>query len=235
MKADMNSYSDSLKIRVESENLIVIHFHDWTEKSRDKRFKMISTNQDLFDNENDYSYIECIDKNTNQIIFKKPCSALRHIEISTDEKYIIGISNIKLWNPIQLVIFDINGNLLKKRHIAPKEAKFSVDDFSSFKTEYPTQYHYLDSLKRIYKFNDSIYVDFLSMGMPKKIGDAWDYLFKFYTNNHLSDNFSESVTNWIYWYNEKSPDIKTETINNNLISISIQDPEKKWFKIEMTE
>ncbi len=235
LKADWASYSDSVEIRIESENFIIIHFHDWTLHSKDKRYEMISTHQDLFNQDNDYSYIECIDKQTDSVIFRKPCPALTHIEITPDEKYITGISKIKLWNPIQLVIFDTEGQLIKKRHFSPEEAKLSKMQLDSFKIKFPVQYSYLDSIDRIYEIGDTIFIDYLSMGMPKRLGDAWGYLYDYNTRNHLSDNFSESVTNWIFWYDLKSPDINTEFIDDKLISISLNDYKGQRIKILIDE
>ncbi|OQX75226.1 MAG: hypothetical protein B6D64_12055, partial [Bacteroidetes bacterium 4484_276] len=195
VKADSFSYSDSLRIQVETKNYIVIHFHDWTNKTKDSRYKMISTNQDPFTQENDYSYLECIDKKSGKSIFKKPCPALTKIQISDDEKHIIGISKIMLWNPFQLVIFDVKGGLIKKRHISSEEAKLDSNSFMEFKQKYSTQYYYLDSINRIYRLDKPIYVDFISMSMPRILGDAWKYLYDFIARNHLSDNYSETVTN----------------------------------------
>ena len=58
------------------------------------------------------------------------------IYISADEKYIVGISTIKLDNPYQLVIFSTRGELLKKRHIASEEAKLTQKEFNLFKKKF---------------------------------------------------------------------------------------------------
>ncbi len=235
VKADSISYSDSLRIQIESENYIVIHFHDWTTKTRNNRYKMISTNQDPFTKENDYSYLECIDKKSGKSIFKKPCPALTEIQISEDEKYIIGISKIMLWNPFQIVIFNSKGNLIKKRHISSEEAKLDLNNFQKFQEKYSSQYFYLDSINRIYRLNQTVYIDFISMDMPKKLGDAWEYLYGFIARNHLSDNYSETVTNWVFWYFEDSPEIKFNYYNSELTSISLLDPDKKRIEIDINE
>jgi len=71
------------------------------------------------------------------------------------------------------------------------------------------------------------------MGMPKKLGEAWSYLFKFYYSNHLSKNFSESVTNWVFWYYDESPNLTFEYENDRLISISLLDPKKEKIRIRI--
>jgi hypothetical protein len=235
VKADFASYSDSLRLRVESDNYVIIHFHDWTINSKDKRYEMISTHQDPFTDNNDYSYIECIDKRTDSVIFRKPCPALTKIKISEDEGYIIGISKIKLWNPIHLVVFDTKGVLIKKRHISPQEAKLSISDYATFKLRFPSEYAYLDSINRVYNVGDSVFIDFLSMGMPKRLGDAWSYLYDFSAKNHLSDNFNESVTNWIFWFNDKNQDIRFENKDNQFYSISLLDYKGQRIEIPIDE
>jgi hypothetical protein len=235
LKADGIGYSMSLKIEIESKDFVVIHFHDWTDKTREDRYKMIFTNQDPFSVDNNYSYIECINKNTGKTVFKKPCPALTKIQISSDQKYIIGISKVMLWNPYQLVIFDTGGNLIKKRNISSEEAKLNSQEFEFFKTNYKTQFRFLDSLQRVYKVDDNYFIDFSSMGMPDKLGDAWKHLFNHISNNHLSDNFSASVTNWIFWFYEESPDIQFNYFNSELISISLFDPKKQRFEIRLNE
>lgn len=235
LKADGIGYSKSLRIEIESQDFIVVHFHDWTDKTRENRYKMISTHQDPFLDDNNYSYIECINKTTGKTIFKKPCPALTNIQISSDQKYIIGISKIMLWNPYQLVIFDTGGNIIKKRNISSEEAKLNSQEFEFFKTNYKTQFRFLDSLNRIYKHEKDYYIDFASMGMPDSLGDAWNYLYKYISYNHLSNNFTESVTNWIFWFNDESPDIKFDYVDSELKSISLLDPKNQRFQIKLKE
>ena len=141
-----------------------------------------------------------INKKTNQVLIKKSCPALTRIEISPDEKYIIGLSKIKIRNKFQLVIFDINGRLIKKRNISTTEAKLTKSKMFKFYKKFKQQYFHLRKANLIYKNKDYYYINFIAES--NKIGKAWDYLIQFSVNNHISNNFSESVTNFIYWYNE---------------------------------
>lgn len=224
-----------MEIQTESENYIVIHFHDWTDKTHDSRYKMISNNQDPFTSENDYSYIECIDKKTGKIIFKKPCPALTKILISPDEKYIVGISNIKLWNPYQLVIFETSGKLIKKRHIPREEAKLDTKQFEDFKKKFPQQFQVMDSLGIIHKYKKNYNIDFFQMGIHENNDEAWDYLIDYLTTNYLSKCFGGSVTNWVNWYFEDSPEIEFVYRDSKLFSISLLDLCEKRFEIRINE
>ena len=233
--ADMIGYSDSLRIRLESKNLIVIHYHNWTDATRDARYKMISTDQDPFTAANRYAYIACFDRKTGKLIFKKPCPALTRIEISKDEKYILGISKIMLWNPYQLVVFSCKGELIKKRHIDSEEAKLTKTQFFDFKNKYPQQYSFLNFNNRIFVQKGFYFVGNFSMNMPSRLGKAWDYLSKYASKNHLSENFSETVTNWVYWFYETEPLIAFNYEKTELVSISLLDPKKGRVEIKINE
>ena len=235
LKADSFAYNDSLKIKTESENYILIHFHDWTENSQKKRFEMITNHQNPFLQDNNYSYVELIDKRTSKTIFKKPTPALTHIEIADDESFIIGVSNIMIWNPYQLIIFDIKGNLIKKRNFSSEEAKLSISEFKEFTELFPEQSRSLDSIGKIYHVGEKVYIDFLNMGMPDKLGEAWKHLFPYMAKNHLSDNFSETVTNWVFWFDTDNPGIRFVKNEDGLEAISIRDPKGQKIKIFIDE
>jgi len=236
-RADAMGYSEKLTLKAVSRHYIVIHFHDWSRATTDARYKMIGSRaQDPFTKENNYAYIKCIDRATGKLIFKKPCAALTNIRISADEKYIVGISNVMLWNPYQLVVFSTKGALVKKRHISSEEAKLTKEQLAEFKKQFPASYSFLDSFNKILTIGDTCYVDCVSMGMPDVLGlQAWHYLLLHSGPNHLSGNFSESVTNWVFWFYEDDPEIRFEYDKTGLYAISLLDPEKKRFKISIRE
>lgn len=218
-------------MKVESENLVVIHYHNWSDTTRESRYKMISTHQNPFNQENDYAYVMAISKSSNDTIFKSPSPALTELYISDDEQHIVGISNIKLWNPYQLVIYNRSGNLTFMKHIAEAEAKLDLNAYESFKTRYPNQFNMLDSMSRIEKINEHYFIDFLSMDMPSKLGDAWNYLFEYERPNHLSTAFSETTTNYVYWYKDENPGLQMTTIDYAIQKISLLDPKSKRFEV----
>ena len=192
---------------------------------------MISTNQNPFTPENDYAYVMTIDKPSKDTIFISPSPALTKLFISDDEQFIVGISNIMLWNPYQVVTYNREGDLSFSKHISDSEAKLEGNNFEEFIKSYSNEYKLLDSLDRIKFVNNHYFIDFLSSGMPNKLGKAWDYLFQFYSPNHLSDSFSETTSNYVYWYLEKNPELKIKVINNKLRAISLLDPRSKRFEV----
>ncbi|MFZ6800535.1 hypothetical protein [Undibacterium sp. Di24W] len=81
---------------------------------------MISTDKNPFSSLNTYSYIQVSDKKSGNILFKSPVPALTVIWATPDSNYIVGISNIKVWNPYHLVVFNKKGELLYKAAIDTK-------------------------------------------------------------------------------------------------------------------
>lgn len=119
--SDFSGYAEIKKIEFETSDIRVVHWHDWsTQKNRDARWKMISTDKNPFSESNTYAYIQVFDKKSGNQLFKSPVPALTVIWASPDSNYIVGISNIKVWNPYQLVVFNKNGELLYKAAIDTK-------------------------------------------------------------------------------------------------------------------
>ncbi len=230
--ADARAYNKIVNLKVENNELIVVHYHNWSKDSYKKRYDMITTHQNPFTSKNDYAYLECIEKSSGKQIFRKPTPALTIIYISSSSKYIIGLSKIMLHNPYQLVIFDIGGNLLYKKHIAASEAKLTISEFQEFKKKYKEQYAILKSLDSITVKPNVVYIDFLRDNFPIILGDAWHYLIKKETPSHLSENISESITNWVFWYHEPDPEIELKYSKcHQLIAISLLDPKGERFEI----
>ena len=231
--ADRGSYSEIKEISIESRNYYIMHFHNWSDESREERFKMItSENQNIFDENNNYAYVRVVDKNTNEIILNIPSPALTHLSISEDEQYILGISNIMLWNPYQLIIININGEIIKKRHITPLEAKMNENEFNIFRNNFPNAFLNLQINKRIYYVDRYYFIDFFNLTL---MSEAFSYLLNYNTNNNLSNNISSSVTNWIFWFNEQNPNINFNYRNDELFSINITDPKNNVIEIMINE
>lgn len=111
---------------------------------------MFLGNANPFTGENDYAFIECLDKKTRKVVFKQPTPALTHLIISPNEQFVVGVSDIKALNPYHLVVFNLKGQLIKKVAIT----------------------------------------------------------------DEVVPNYSETVTNYIHWYNKKQPDFKILTDSN---------------------
>lgn len=107
--ADMVGYAKIVDIRAESATTLAEHHHDWSRATEPARFKMITTTKNPFTAENTYSYLRVVDKGSGRELFRAPVPALTQLWISPDSRYVVGISNIQLWNPYQLVVFTRTG------------------------------------------------------------------------------------------------------------------------------
>lgn len=230
--ADRYRYNDIVNLKAENEKLIVRHYHNWSDSKYEKWYKMFPEEKRLSDMDINYAYIECCEKKTGSILFKKASPALTKIHVSNDSRYIIGISNIKVINPYQFVVYNRCGDIIYKKHIAASEAKLTFPEYQEFGQKYPSQTKFLEELHRITLYSNSFYIDFLSVGMPEILGKAWDFLIKKEAPNYLSKNFGESVTNYVTWYKEEDPKIELRFNNTGqLIGVSLLDPKGERFEI----
>jgi hypothetical protein len=114
--ADTVGYDKVVDRSAETDTLRAEHHHDWSSVTHAARWKMISTSKDPFA-DNDYSWLRLYDKTTSIELFRRPVPALTHIWISPDSEYVVGVSNVMLWNPYQLVVFNRTGDRLLERNM----------------------------------------------------------------------------------------------------------------------
>src|SRR5262249_2727319 len=76
-----------------------------------------------FSAENNYSYLELRDKAKGIILFHRPVPALTYIWISPNSKFVVGLSNVKLWNPYQIVVYSKSGDCLFKQDLVGTKLK----------------------------------------------------------------------------------------------------------------
>ena len=229
--ADDASYSEKKAFINVSKQITVIHQHDWTATTIISRRKMYFGTQDPFSIKNNYAYLECIDNQSNRIIFVKPTPALSFLYVTSDQKYIIGLSNIKYLNPCQLVIFDRSGKLVFSKSISVREVKLNTSEFDHFQNKFKRDVAKLKGMKKIDYFGDHIYISNVSFPLLSK--KAREYLRSWKSASHLSKNFSESVTNFIDWYKEPNPEIQLKYENGTISAISLLDPAGERFEIEI--
>jgi len=67
------------------------------------------------------------------------------------------------------------------------------------------------------------YIDFMAFGMPNVISDAaWRYLYKHSAGNPEVNHISESVTNWVQWFNESDPNIRLLKMDKARLKLMIR-------------
>jgi hypothetical protein len=116
-QADSVGYSKIVDLSAESLTVRAEHHHDWSHATHAARWKMISGDGNPFTAANNYAYLRLHDKMTGTELFRKPVPALSYIWVSPDARYVVGISNIMLWNPYQLVVFSRSGERLLERDL----------------------------------------------------------------------------------------------------------------------
>jgi hypothetical protein len=116
-RADRIGYDKVVDLSAETDTLRAQHHHDWSSATHAARWKMISTTENPFTADNDYSSLRLYDKTTGIELFRRPAPALTYIWISPDSEYIVGVSNVMLWNPYQLVVFNRAGDRLLERNM----------------------------------------------------------------------------------------------------------------------
>lgn len=224
-KADMVPYSEIYDITIENNIYVLHHHHDWSNGT-------LTTDIEPFSERNSYSFLELTNKKNRNVVFRTPVPALTYIWISENSKYIVGLSQIKIDNPIQIVIFDVAGNLLYKEHISPEEACLTEDEYRKFLELYPLSKPILDDCYK--EIEGLIYIDFMQMGMPNEIGEeAFEELCNYIDNclPRYSKNFHETVTNFVFWFKEDNPEIQIHEENGILKKISLLDPAGVRFEI----
>jgi hypothetical protein len=233
-RADFIEYNQAKNILIENKDIRVLHHHDWS-FDRERRKRIMSSWLGPFQPENIFAYVECISQKTGQTIFKVPSPALTFLWISDDSEYIVGLSDIRLDNPVQLVVFDRSGRLLKKRRISSWEAELTREEYRQFVRQFPTAAASLASRDGIVIFHDEVFIDPLAWVSTVHPREAWEYIVKKRAASHFSLNFSESVMNWIFWYRNDGPEIRLRFDGKNLAGISLLDPKGQRFEIPIVE
>jgi hypothetical protein len=117
-RADRSGYNKVVDLSTESSTIRVEHHHDWRVATTDSRWQMtVSDPAYPFLAENHDAYLRVLDKATGAELFKRPGPALSYLWISPDSKYIVGLSNIMLRNPYQLVVYNRAGDRLLEKNM----------------------------------------------------------------------------------------------------------------------
>jgi len=127
LRADVAPYYDVYSCKAESSSLVAEHHHDWSPKARFPGWKTPKSYKDIFSSANTYSALVVIDRTTKRQLFKTPAPALRNLWISPDSKFIVGISNVKFCNPVQIVVFNNRGKRLLTQKIGWSSFKSVIE------------------------------------------------------------------------------------------------------------
>jgi len=153
---------------------------------------------------NDFSFVELTDG--DRMLFRSPSPALTHLWISPDAEYFVGLSDIMLYNPYQLMVWKRDSSARHREHIASHVAKLSAAQKQEFTERYPKAAQFLAD--RYFTYGGVAYLDYSILGVPNAIGDeAWHFLSGFAIPHPYGADFKESVTNRIEWFDVAMPDL----------------------------
>jgi hypothetical protein len=122
------------------------------------------------------------------------------------------------------VVYARDGALVYKAHVTTEEACFSLSEYAKFVRDYPDLTSIL--APRTIEVDNVVLIDFMFMNSPVLLGHkAWDALYAKKCRSHLSPNISESVTNWVFWYRERDPEITLVEGDAGVAeSLTVRDP-----------
>lgn len=229
--ADFNGYGGTHEVTVVQGTLTFRHVHNWDARKVDELFSDLTHHERFFSAANDFSFVELRDGNA--LLFRSPSPALTYLWISPDAQFFVGLSGVKLRNPYQLVVWQRDGTVVHREHISAEVAQLSPEQRREFARRYPKAEQFLSA--RYFVHGNSTYLDYSLLGVPNNIGAAaWDYLYSFRVRHPYSDDFGESVTNWVEWFDEKQPEVAISRSGPE-VTLSLRSPKGKRMTIPIKE
>lgn len=224
LRADRVSYSGVHEVTAKQGALTFHHVHDWSSPKVSSLFLDTVHHERFFSNANDFSYVEL--REGRKVLFRSPSPALTHLWISPEGRYLVGLSSVRLRNPYQLVVWRRDGTLLHREHISAQVAKVSPEQRRELARRFPKVEQWLAG--RYFTVAGSTYVDYFFLGDPREA--AWKFLFPLRVQHPYSVDFSESVTNWIDWFDAENPELAIEPNGRELV-LSLRSPSGKRMSI----
>jgi hypothetical protein len=228
--ADTVGYGGKHEIAVESGPLVFRHAHDWDSKQVQALFFDLAHHEKFFSAANDFSFVELRDSK-DKLLFRSPSPALTKLWISPDAQFLVGLSDIKLYNPYQLVVWRPDGTLLHSEHISADVAKLTDAQRREFAQRFPKAEQFLTG--RYFTRGNASYLDYVLLGVPNEIGEAaWDYLYPLRVRHPYSNDFGESVTNTVNWFDPKRPEPSITRQGTDWV-LSLRSPSGKLMTIPL--
>jgi len=204
-RGDYAGYTAQREISTNNGTLTFRHVHNWGSTNVETLFFDFAHHDKFFSPANDFAYVELRDS-SGKLLFRSPSPALTKLWISPDSKFVVGLSDVMFYNPYQLVVWRSDGSLVHREHISARVAKMSLEEKEEFAKRFPRAEKFL--AERYFLINGNTYLDYSLRGVPNEIGrPAWDFLRPLRAWNPYSDDFSESVTNWVYWFDPEHTEL----------------------------
>lgn len=191
--ADGAAYGGRHEIAVDGQHGSFRHVHNWSSpKKREIAFDMANPDR-IFTSDNDFSYIEFIDRE-GKVLLREPSPAFTQLAVY-DDSYFIGMSDIKSYNPYQLVVWDGNGTIIHKERVQAYVVKFTSKQLEEFQEKFPKAHKLLMPYCFAYQ-NNNYCNNAGTVNLFDK--NAWEYLGKLLVK-HPYIYSSESASNRVWW------------------------------------
>ena len=152
-------------------------------------------------------FVDLEDADSGDLIFRRFAPNLSHLWVDPDFRFFVGLSNVKLNNRVQIVVYDQKGRLIHSEHISPFGACQSTEQWNEFQLRYRESADFLIASRMVVR--SGYFVDFERMGMPDKLGGgAWDHLSQHRCHSPYSNRFDESVSNFVLWFDQGNPELE---------------------------
>lgn len=160
------------------------------------------------------------------------------LKISNDDKYVIGLSDIKHLNATQLVVFSPKGELLLRRRISAHLYCFDVAGYQDLRRKHREAFGQLDKFSQLsherygWREGDSVYLDGVH-GIGEPYGSALGKdLLPALCHSPMSGNFDESTTNWIHWFSKTDPRPRVVEREGRPFEVRLRDPQGIEFGVK---
>jgi hypothetical protein len=218
-------YSGSKDLEAHSASLIVRHRHNWSLLSEQLKF----SSDTPFGVEPGVSSLE-FRSSTGESVTRISSPPLTFLLVTPDSRYVIGLSQIKVANDVQLVVFDRDPRLLLKRHIAVHVNGFSPEKYRDLRTRHSEAFAGLDRHSRMvqmpygWRQDGTIYLDIWIATKEPGWSRFFNDLFRAMQRSPYSADFGESVSNFVYWYDTDDPAPKIVEKAGQPETITLRDP-----------
>ena len=221
VRADFVPYGEVVNLRAVERGLAVTHHHDWGQDTWDARQHATVTHQDPFRADNTYAWIRLESAADGEEIAKLPSPALTWIGFANSGRYIVGLSDIKVHNAYQLVVWTRKGDLAGRRRITGEVACLDPSRYAQLLETYPDEFLWLE--EGVDELTEKVYVDFMRMTAPDRLGQLWDLLIEHRCRSPFLGRFGETVTNHVYWFDEEHPAPEVEVVDGKALAVWVAD------------
>lgn len=229
--ADRIPYSDRVHLTARTSSLVVNHCHDWSRALTprlDGEWRLAFSRAAPFGVGPDISSLELYLPNGTTVA-RLTSPPLRYIKITPDSRYVIGLSDVRLLNSTQALVLDGRGTVLLRRQVSGELFCLSRAQYDHLTKAYPRLFERMARFAAgarqtlAWRAGTNYYLD------PAWLIDDKDWprfaqeIAPLKCRNPLSANISESVTNWVRWYDLKNPDVRVIEQNGVPAALSLRD------------